>query len=144
MSDDTKQSAADTGKVVWFDLTVEDAGAVRDFYASVLGWVSTDVDMGTHQDYAMFAAVDAEGRPQGAPVAGICHARGPNVGMPPVWLSYVRVVDLGVAVGRVVEAGGRILREPKSLGAYGWMAVIEDPAGACLALMGPYEPPAAV
>jgi predicted enzyme related to lactoylglutathione lyase len=29
---------ADIGKIGWIDITVDDAGGLRDFYAKVVGW----------------------------------------------------------------------------------------------------------
>jgi hypothetical protein len=76
------------GQVGWIDLTVPDAEAVRDFYQHVTGWTASPVDMGGYQDYCM--------NPPGAgqPVAGICHARGVNAGLPPVWMIYITVAEL--------------------------------------------------
>jgi predicted enzyme related to lactoylglutathione lyase len=34
------------GSIGWCDLTVENADTIRDFYRGVVGWTSTDVDMG--------------------------------------------------------------------------------------------------
>ena len=65
------------GAVSWFDLTVEDATKVRDFYRDVVGWESTDHDMGGYDDYCMNRPGD------GTTVAGICHARGTNVTVAP-------------------------------------------------------------
>ena len=76
------------GQIGWIDLTVPDASAVRDFYQSVTGWTPSPVDMGGYQDFCMHPAGEAQ------PVAGICHARGHNEGLPPVWLVYITVDDL--------------------------------------------------
>ena len=39
------------GRVEWMDLTVPDAGHLRKFYTSVVGWSSNDVDMGSYSDF---------------------------------------------------------------------------------------------
>jgi hypothetical protein len=39
------------GKMIWFDLTIDNADAVRDFYAQVVGWRPSPVDMG---EYALY------------------------------------------------------------------------------------------
>ena len=41
------------GEIGWFDLTVPDATAVRDFYSAVVGWESKDHDMKEYNDYEM-------------------------------------------------------------------------------------------
>ena len=43
MSDASKPPV---GSIGWCDLTVPGADAVRDFYRDVVGWTSTDTDMG--------------------------------------------------------------------------------------------------
>jgi predicted enzyme related to lactoylglutathione lyase len=121
------------GTVGWFDLTVPDATAVRGFYAAVAGWTPSNVSMGDYADYSMHPPGSAN------PVAGICHARGTNAGLPPQWLIYISVADLDQKLQRCRELGGKVLAGPKSMGSYGRLAVIQDPAGAVAALI---EPPA--
>ncbi len=117
------------GHLAWFDLTVEDAPRVRDFYLAVVGWNVADVRMGDYADYAML--------PPGSrtPVAGVCHARGVNADLPPQWLVYVRVTDLQASLDAVTALGGRILTPPRGTPESGRFAVISDPAGAVLALV---------
>ena len=73
MSEKTKP---ETGAITWFDLTVERAEQVRDFYSDVVGWKSEPVEMQGYQDYSMLT-------PEGRGVAGICHARSANAELPP-------------------------------------------------------------
>lgn len=117
------------GNVGWFDLTVEDAPRLRDFYREVIGWSVRDVDMGGYADYAMV--------PPGSkvPIAGVCHARGVNVGLPAQWLAYIRVANLDASIAAATRLGGRTLAGPRGNPASGCFAVIEDPAGAVMALM---------
>lgn len=119
-----------TGTIGWVDLTVPDATAVRDFYAAVAGWTAQDVPVGDYVDYAMNAA-------DGETVAGVCHARGSNTGLPAQWLVYVTVSDLDASLAACVANGGRVYRERKSMGSYGDLAVIQDPAGAVMGLIQP-------
>ena len=114
------------GRIAWTDLTVKDAPAIRDFWAQVAGWSPDEVSMG---EYADFNMRDAEGRP----AAGVCHARGSNADLPPVWLSYVSVADLDVSLEAAVRLGGEVAVDPRGpVG--GRMAVVRDPAGSTLAL----------
>lgn len=117
------------GEVKWMDLTVPDAGRVRDFYEGVAGWASQGVDMGGYEDFVMLA-----GR---AAVGGVCHARGSNVGLPAVWLIYINVADLDEALSRVAALGGEVARDPKTVTGYGRFAVVKDPAGAFVGLFEP-------
>ena len=119
------------GAIGWVDLTVPDAGAVKDFYREVVGFDVVDLDMGGYSDYCLNVP-DSD-----TTVAGVCPARGPNTGVPPVWLVYITVADLAESLAKVTQLGGKVLREPKTMGSYGSMAIIEDPAGAIAALFEP-------
>lgn len=124
--------SAKAGHISWLDLTVSDAPVTRDFYRQVVGWSVQDVDMNDaserYADYNMLGG-------DGAPAAGVCHARGVNLGLPPVWMIYLPVGDLDESLRRVQEEGGTIIKATKGGdGAYA-SAVIQDPVGACLALV---------
>lgn len=116
------------GTLAWTDLTVPNAQDIRDFYARIIGWVPVPVNMGEYDDFNM--TVPGTGEPS----AGICHARGPNADLPPVWLVYFLVENLEKSLEAVREGGGAILSGPRSMGAESAMAVIRDPAGAVAAL----------
>ncbi len=121
---------AQTGAIVWTDLTCENADEVRDFYEKVVGWSVTDTSMGDYNDYTMCKpdGVDA--------VAGVCHARGSNKGLPPQWLIYVNVEDLSQSLKHCEALGGSIVSGPAAL-AGGQFCVVSDPAGAVMALFQP-------
>lgn len=126
------ESVPKQGTVSWFDLTVEDAGKVRDFYQDVVGWEIHPQSMGDYQDYSMHPPGSDE------PAAGICHARGSNADLPPQWLIYITVEDVQAAARKCEALGGELVSGPRPLGG-GQVAVIQDPAGAVCAL---YQPPA--
>ena len=115
------------GTISWTDLTVDDAGELRDFYRRVVGWDSVDTSMGDYDDFTMVSPGSDD------PVAGICHARGANAGIPAQWLVYVTVADLDRSMKECAAAGGEVVFGPKPL-AGGRFCVTRDPAGAVLAL----------
>ncbi|MCA9123052.1 MAG: VOC family protein [Planctomycetaceae bacterium] len=121
------ESTNSIGAISWRDLTVPNASEVREFYEAVVGWTNTPVEMGGYQDFCMNTPGTGE------TVAGICHARGANAGLPAQWLIYVNVVNLMKSIAECKSRGGKVLSEPKALGS-GQCAVIQDPAGACVAL----------
>ena len=122
-----------SGQIGWIDLTVPDAPAVRDFYQAVTGWTPSPLDMGGCQDFCMQPPGESQ------PVAGICHARGQNAGLPSVWLIYITVDDLDRSIRTCLELGGELLRSAAVMGELGRFCVIEDPAGAVCALFEPVK-----
>lgn len=122
----TPEPAPVPGRIGWSDLTVEDAPAIRDFWAAVVGWRPEPVSMGEYSDFNMVAA-------DGSPAAGVCHARGSNADLPPVWLSYVVVTDLERSLEAASRLGGEVVSGPRGP-AGGRIAVVRDQAGATLAL----------
>jgi uncharacterized protein len=110
------------------DLTVPDATVIRDFYEYVTGWKSSAVSMGGYEDFCMLPPGEE------TPVAGVCHARGGNSDIPPVWLVYIVVADLDESLRRLAERGGKVLKPAGSAGPMGRFSIIQDPAGAVAAL----------
>lgn len=124
MAEESKRN----GEQAWLDLTVEDAEAVRDFYGEVLGWASVGLSMGDYEDYVMTPPGG------GAPVGGVCHARGANAELPAVWIPYFLVADLEAAAAACRARGGTLVSGPRSAGPDGRFAVARDPAGAVFAM----------
>jgi uncharacterized protein len=123
----TDAAQAGVGTIGWIDLTIDQAPAIRDFYQQVVGWEATPVEMGDYSDFAMTPPAAATA------VAGICHARGENKGLPPQWLIYIIVADLASSIQRCEQLGGKLLVGPRSAGADRY-CVIQDPAGAVAGL----------
>jgi predicted enzyme related to lactoylglutathione lyase len=120
--------APQVGTIVWTDLTVAQAELLRDFYSTVVGWSYEPVSMGSYNDFSMVPPALQ------SPVAGICHARGLNEHLPPVWMVYIAVAKLEESLAHCRELGGTVLAAPRAVGSQGRYAVIEDPAGAVVAL----------
>ena len=94
----SRDAAARVGRIAWLDLTVSDASATRDFYRQVVGWSVQDVEMeDAGERYADYNMLGDDGNP----AAGVCHARGVNLGLPPVWMIYLPVGDLAESLRRV-------------------------------------------
>ncbi len=119
-----------SGSISWRDLTVPDADGLRSFYSAVAGWTFRGHNMGEYEDYEVLAG-DGE-----TCVAGLCHARGGNAKVPPVWLMYIQVDDVEHAAKQCVEKGGEIIDGPRRMDG-NMFCVFRDPAGAVAALFGP-------
>lgn len=124
--------AARAGRICWLDLTVADASTTRDFYRQVVGWSVQNVEMEDGAErYADYSMLGEDGNP----AAGVCHARGVNVGLPPVWMIYLPVGDFAESLRRVQEEGGKVVKAPQGKDAEYVYAAVQDPVGAYLALM---------
>ena len=116
------------GRIEWVDLTVGDAVRNKNFYCKVIGWKSTDVEMGTYSDFNLKLPGT------GKTIAGICHARGMNTRMPAQWLMYVRVADVAASAAEAERQKGKVLDGPRRMGGSNF-CVIQDPDGAVMALI---------
>jgi predicted enzyme related to lactoylglutathione lyase len=117
-----------TGLIKWADLTVDNAESVRDFYSGVVGWESVGLPVEGREDFVMT-------HPEtGDPAAGICHQDGSLIGLPQQWLVYVTIDDLDDSIAACNELGGRVVFGPRDSETMGRWCVVEDPAGAVMAL----------
>jgi uncharacterized protein len=124
-----EKSPYKNGQIVWQDLTVKNAEQVKDFYSQVIGWKTDPHNMGEYNDYNVNLTESDE------TIAGICNARGTNANVPSQWLLYVWVEDFQASVTKCIELDGKILDGPRKMGGNNF-CVIQDPAGACIALIG--------
>ncbi len=119
------------GSIGWTDLTVDNAEEIRNFYSEVVGWKADPVDMGGYNDFNMTPPASGEA------VAGVCHAKGGNTGLPTQWIMYVTVEDIERSSSRCKALGGKILDGPTGSRGKDRTCVIQDPAGAVMALFQP-------
>mgnify|MGYP002628738080 CR=1 FL=1 len=119
---------APIGSFGWFDLTTNQAVELKSFYEAVVGWESSDLSMGSYSDYVMSSPETK------APVAGVCHARGANAELPPQWLLYVYVKSVEASIKQCVALGGTVIAPIRVMEGQGRYCVIQDPAGAVLAI----------
>lgn len=120
------------GRIAWLDLTVADATAARDFYQQVVGWSAQNVELEDGDErYADYNLLGDDG----SPAAGVCHARGANVGLPPVWMIYLPVGDLAESLRRVQDEGGTVVKTMQGEDGTYVYAAIQDLVGAYVALV---------
>lgn len=119
------------GAIISADLTTPQAGSLKDFYKEVIGWESEEMQLKdgdeTYSDYVMKDD-------QGNWVGGVCHARGANKDIPPVWMVYVNVADISESIRKCKELGGKIIKESRNKEGVLQYAMIQDPAGAIMAI----------
>ena len=114
------------GQPLWRDLTVPEPETLVPFYEQVVGWRSEPVKVEDHTDFHMLSG-------DGEIATGICHALGPNEGLPPVWLSYFEVDSSDRAAEEAVALGGKVVAGPSEFGPYKYY-VVEDPYGIAFAV----------
>tara|TARA_B110000858_G_scaffold77483_1_gene89796 strand:- start:34719 stop:35144 length:426 start_codon:yes stop_codon:yes gene_type:complete len=123
-----EEKPSNIGKIEWMDLTVPDAGRLQKFYTSVVGWSSSEVDMGSYSDFNL----NLPGTQN--TLAGVCHPRNSNANIPSQWLIYVRVESVANSAEQCKKMGGEVLDGPRRMGGSNF-CVIKDPAGAVMALL---------
>ena len=119
------------GAIISADLTVPNAEEVKHFYTEVIGWDTEELKMsegsGEYSDYVM---KDNKGNW----IGGVCHQRGVNADLPPKWIVYINVANIEKSIQKCRELGGKVLKESKNADGTYQYALIEDPAGAILAV----------
>jgi len=113
------------GTFCWADLTTTDQDAAKTFYSSLFGWEAEDMPVGEGSYYSMQ-------RVDGKDVAAIAPQpqQQRDMGVPPVWNSYVSVESADAAAERAKELGATVHAPPFDVMEAGRMAVIQDPQGA--------------
>ena len=119
------------GQIVSADITVPDADLLKDFYTQVIGWGTEEFKMkDANGSYADYVVKDDAGNWAG----GICHSRGVNSDLPPQWIVYINVADIAQSMRKCLELGGKVLKESRSDEGELQYALLQDPAGAILAV----------
>jgi len=115
------------GRFSWHELMTTDSAKAFEFYRALFGWDKNGgMDMGGGQMYDMYG--------KGDKMYGGMFNRPPEMaGMPPFWLVYIHVPDVGKAVSTAVKAGARVQRPQMDIPG-GSIAILGDPQGAGFAL----------
>ena len=117
------------GVFVWDELLTNDIDAAKRFYRDVIGWSSTDMDMGDGNVYTLFQVGDAQ-------VAGAMPR--PEMAPRPGWVVYAATDDVDASAARAAGLGGTVLGEPFDIpGGIGRIAIVADPTGATIGLFRP-------
>lgn len=107
------------GKFEWADLVTDDVPAAQKFYSQLFGWTFYKVG-----DYVIACNDDR-------PLAGMFQRPRPtDQTAQPRWFGYISVSSVERAKKAVIQAGGRVLQEPKQMPKRGEQAVFADPEGA--------------
>lgn len=111
--------------VVWFEVYVADMARARRFYETVLDVVLTRLDDPTGEtEMWAFPGAREQGGASGALVRmdGVAPGGGGT-------LVYFGCADCAVEAGRVVAAGGSVIRPKFAIGPHGHVALVTDTEG---------------
>lgn len=119
---------AQNGEFVWVDLVTEDVAAAGSFYQRLFGWRAATSE--ENSDYFLFYMDDK-------PMAGMVATESRDTEAPEsMWLLTMSVDDVDETLPIVTARGGKVLEGPMDAEGRGRMALISDPAGAPLILLG--------
>ncbi|MGZ8362354.1 MAG: VOC family protein [Caulobacteraceae bacterium] len=113
---------------IWYELMSPDPKASEAFYTKVIGWTPRAFQ-GT-EGYTVMNVGEAG-------VGGIMAA---PEGAPAMWVGYIAVDDIDVALTSLTAAGGRIYKPAWDIPDVGRLAAVADPQGAMFMLMQPSGP----
>ena len=109
------------GVPAWIDTEQPDPDAAARFYEALFGWRFEDRTPDDLEGRWLVATL--EGRDVAAVASSLPGARAAT------WNTYVAVESADATAARVVEAGGRVVRAPSSIGSHGRAATCADPSG---------------
>lgn len=110
--------------VGWFEINVPDKAKGLDFYSSIFGYTTSDMDMGEMGTYTML-------HHGGVPFGGSMEMSGPEwEGIPPHWMTYFSVSNMDEACEKIKSAGGQVVHGPMPIPGDGLIAVCTDDQGA--------------
>ena len=116
--------------VGWFELYVNDLARAKAFYQAVFNKEMQDMPMPEGDlQMCIFSSVDGASGAAGALVKSA--KMGPGVGGT---LVYFSCEDCTVEVGRVEAAGGKVFEPKRSIGEYGFIAIVQDTEGNIIGL----------
>jgi uncharacterized protein len=125
----------ESGTASWFELLTRDYKTAVDFYRSVFHWETKVV---SDTDEFRYTVMQGPGSSDEM-LAGIMDASGFLAeDRPAMWSVFFGVDDADVAVARIVELGGSIVRAPEDT-PYGRLATAADPSGAQFKLVAPNQ-----
>ena len=119
--------------VIWFEIYVNDMARATSFYQTVLQVTLQPLDSAPGVEMMAFPMHQDGTGAAGAltrttePMAGVEPGRNGT-------LVYFTCADCAVEAARAPAAGGTIIREKVSIGAYGFMALVADTEGNTIGL----------
>jgi predicted enzyme related to lactoylglutathione lyase len=130
------------GTLCWTELMTTDSAAAKEFYGSLFGWQTTDMELpGGGGVYSLITPSGLEEeRMQGGLMQMPAEHLAVNNGRP-YWHPVFAVTDVDATAAKVTGNGGTLQMGPEDAEGVGRLAVCVDPSGADFVLLTPAEPP---
>jgi uncharacterized protein len=113
------------GTFSWTDLSTTDQDGAKQFYSGLFGWTAIDNPVG---DGVVYSMMQIDGKDVAAISPQPQQQR--DMGVPPLWNSYVTVESADAAADRAQKLGATVHAPAFDVMDVGRMAVIQDPQGA--------------
>lgn len=122
----SNSTAPKLGEFCWNELLTSDTEKAKDFYTSVLGWETKELNV-EDKTYTMFMS-------ENKGFAGMMQLSNDGKGQAsPHWISYIAVKDLPGTLEKAQKLGASILKPITLLPEKGHFVIIKDPTGATIA-----------
>jgi hypothetical protein len=116
------------GTFCWDELLTGDPDAAARFYAELFGWERQTEPMADGAPYTVLTR-------DGAPTAGVM-ALPRGASFRASWLPYLAAPDVDATAGRAQSLGATVTTPPANIPGIGRFAVLVDPTGGRMALLG--------
>lgn len=125
------------GSPIWMDLSTHDLKGTQAFYSELFGWNFTSQG----DDFGGYNMITKDGANVGGAMSSLMGPDGPTEEPqhPTAWTVYLATDDIDAALAKATEQGATVLVPSMPVGPLGFMAILQDPAGAVLGLWQPGE-----
>jgi predicted enzyme related to lactoylglutathione lyase len=121
------------GKIIWHDLLTNDVTASKKFYGDLFGWQFESIGSSSGlSDDTAYTLIRHEGKLIGGMIDTVALNGRSDISQ---WVIAMSVTDVDSAARKFSSSGGTVLTPPQDLQRRGRIAVVQDKAGALLALL---------
>ena len=126
-NEDCQDSGEDQspGLFSWRELVTGDLEGSKKFYCDLLGYTTTDMDMG-EGTYTMFMSGER-------PIGGMVQPPAGKGDVPTMWVNYITVEDLDATVEKAIAMGAKVCMPTTEIPGKGRFSGLSDPQGAAIA-----------
>ena len=124
MSETNAPAMLKAGDFCWYELMTPNQPKAIEFFTSLMGWETEDMDMGPAGIYKIL-------KKDGLPFGGCMSTDSEEMkDVPPHWMSYIQTDDVDASVEKIKSLGGGLTHGPIDIPNVGRFAVVSDPQNA--------------